>query len=71
MNFIINRSKEGAQWDPPPLHKTMFYRILIRFIKQQGHRRDMALEARTGEGLSRSSAGLNPGFSHDRQGLNH
>ena len=52
MNFIINRSKEGAQWDPPPLHKTMFYRILIRFIKQQGHRRDMALEARTGEGLA-------------------
>ena len=31
MNFIINRSKGGTQWDP--LHKTMFYRILIQFIK--------------------------------------
>ena len=29
MNFIVNRSKGGAQWNP--LHKTMFYSILILF----------------------------------------
>ena len=49
MNFILNRSK--GEHNGTPLHKTMFYRILIQFIKL-GHHRDMAPEASTGEGLA-------------------
>ena len=71
MNFIINRSK--GEHNGTPLHKTMFYRILINLSSwgtiEIWPQEQVQVKALL-KGLRGSSAGLNPGLSHDRQGLN-
>ena len=73
MNFILNRSKGGTQWDPPyirPCFTDNEFNLASQGTIEIWPQKQSQVKALL-KGLSGSSRELNPGLSNERQGLNH